>query len=203
METQTQQSIAGIKSIKVHEYKIDLSINIKGQPVARLLKFLSAGKNKGTYKLIEGYYFANEDRRKNWISEKIKGINSTHKLVQNRKDLKSDIRKNMKHDFKAGDVYYNSWGYDQTNIDFYLIVEVKEKSVIIQRIGEQVVERSEGFMCASVMPDIDCKIGKPETKIIQFYLSNDNKPIYYIKSSYGSISKYEKGEKGVYKSWHA
>ena len=39
---------------------------------------------------------------------------------------KADRREQRKltkdHDVKVGDIYYTSWGYDQTNIDFYEVV---------------------------------------------------------------------------------
>ncbi len=34
----------------------------------------------------------------------------------------------------VGDVLYNSWGYEQTNIDWYQVVELKEKSIVIRAI---------------------------------------------------------------------
>jgi len=39
---------------------------------------------------------------------------------------------------KVGDVFYESWGYDQTNIDFLEVVEVSPsgKSVVCQMVGK-------------------------------------------------------------------
>lgn len=34
----------------------------------------------------------------------------------------------------VGDVIYNSWGYDQTNVDWYQVVEIKPRSIVICRI---------------------------------------------------------------------
>ena len=36
-----------------------------------------------------------------------------------------------------GDIYVTSWGYDQTNIDYYKVLEVKNKSVVIAGIGQE------------------------------------------------------------------
>ena len=41
---------------------------------------------------------------------------------------------------KVGDILYSSWGYDQTNIDFYKVVKVSEFSVWIQELGKKIVE---------------------------------------------------------------
>ena len=36
--------------------------------------------------------------------------------------------------FMVGDVLYTVWGYDQTNVDFYQVVEVLPKSIRIQKL---------------------------------------------------------------------
>ena len=52
---------------------------------------------------------------------------------------------------KVGDILYSSWGYDQTNIDFYKVVRVSESSVWIQQIGKKVVEVT-GWAHQNVVP---------------------------------------------------
>lgn len=39
-----------------------------------------------------------------------------------------------KHNIKIGDIFYNSWGYDQTNIDFYQVVKTTDKTVTLRQI---------------------------------------------------------------------
>jgi len=39
-----------------------------------------------------------------------------------------------KADAKVGDIYVCSWGYEQTNIDYYQVVRVLPKSVVVQAI---------------------------------------------------------------------
>ena len=38
------------------------------------------------------------------------------------------------HNYSIGDILYSSWGYDQTNIDFYEVVGITAKSVKIRRL---------------------------------------------------------------------
>ena len=40
---------------------------------------------------------------------------------------------------KVGDILYSSWGYDQTNIEFFKVVRVSEFSVWIQKLGSKIV----------------------------------------------------------------
>jgi len=39
-----------------------------------------------------------------------------------------------RHNLKPGDIFYNSWGYDQTNIDFYQVVSTTDKTVTLRQI---------------------------------------------------------------------
>ena len=41
---------------------------------------------------------------------------------------------------KVGDILYSSWGYDQTNIEFYKVVKVSDFSVWIQQVATKIVE---------------------------------------------------------------
>jgi hypothetical protein len=39
-----------------------------------------------------------------------------------------------KHDIKVGDIFYNSWGWEQTNIDFYQVISTTAKTITLRRI---------------------------------------------------------------------
>jgi hypothetical protein len=52
---------------------------------------------------------------------------------------------------KVGDILYSSWGYDQTNIEFFKVVKTSEFSVWIQKVGSKVVEVT-GWAHQDVVP---------------------------------------------------
>lgn len=52
---------------------------------------------------------------------------------------------------KVGDILYSSWGYDQTNIEFFKVVKVSEFSAWIQQLGAKVVEVT-GWAHENVVP---------------------------------------------------
>jgi len=60
---------------------------------------------------------------------------------------------------KVGDILYSSWGYDQTNIEFFKVVKVSEFSVWIQEIGSKIVEVT-GWAHEKVVPN-----GSPEYQV--------------------------------------
>ncbi len=72
---------------------------------------------------------------------------------EQRKQAKQEARKRFQNPYKVGDIVHHSWGYDQTNCDFYQVVEVKPASVVLRKIGAKTVPGSEGFMCESLMPE--------------------------------------------------
>ena len=36
---------------------------------------------------------------------------------------------------KVGDIYVSQWGYDQTNVDYYQVIQVKSKTAVLAQIG--------------------------------------------------------------------
>ena len=52
---------------------------------------------------------------------------------------KEEERKNFVNPYKVGDILYSSWGYDQTNIDFYEVIGVTGQSIKIVELGNKVV----------------------------------------------------------------
>ncbi len=164
---------------------------------------MTSGKNKGTWKLEQGFYFANEERRRAWVEEKFHSISKWELQKKERSDLKKTARENMANPFEVGQVFYDSWGFEQTNIDFYQITEVKEKSVVIREIGQKIVKDSEGFMCESVTPHINNFIGEPMVKTLQVRAYNGQTEVYINGCHRGQILLYDGGERGLYQSHYA
>lgn len=99
---------------------------------------------------------------------------------------------------KVGDIFCDSWGYDQTNIDFYQVVKVSGKSAHIKRIKSKHVAGSEGFMSCRVVPDKN-NFTNDEVivKRIQCYGSKA-----YFSSKYGSMQATTETNEH-YCSWYA
>jgi hypothetical protein len=49
---------------------------------------------------------------------------------------KSTLVNEIAHDIAPGDIFYNSWGWEQTNIDFYQIIAATKKTVKIQQVNQ-------------------------------------------------------------------
>ncbi len=44
--------------------------------------------------------------------------------------------------YQLGDIVYNSWGYEQTNIEFYQVVRIMNKTIEVREISQSTVEDS-------------------------------------------------------------
>jgi hypothetical protein len=51
---------------------------------------------------------------------------------------------------KVGKIYYTSWGYDQTNVDFYKAVRETAASVWVQKVSHHIEQNA--FMAGNAMP---------------------------------------------------
>jgi hypothetical protein len=78
---------------------------------------------------------------------------------------------------KVNDIFYSSWGYDQTNIDFYIVVEVLKSSVKVVSIGED--RTYTGPMQGNCIPNLSAKGTKVITKRLNIV---NNKPSFKIAS---------------------
>jgi predicted RNA-binding Zn-ribbon protein involved in translation (DUF1610 family) len=86
------------------------------------------------------YSFRDRSQLDRKIAETVEDRKKKMEYKQNRMEEK----RQFSHSLKEGDILYASWGYDQTNVDFYQVTEVGAKSVKIREIGQKVVGGSVG-----------------------------------------------------------
>lgn len=80
--------------------------------------------------------FRSEADRSRAFAEAIRN----RKSALERKRQEQDARRMYKHDIKPGDIYYTSWGYDQTNVDFYEVIAVAEKSISVREVAQRTTD---------------------------------------------------------------
>lgn len=103
------------------------------------------------------YYLQNIDKAEARIThEKECAEKKNLNKIKEAEERKS-ILKNYVCSFKVGDILSASWGYDQTNVDFYQVLSVKNKTVEIQEIGQNIT--GDGFMSGQTSPDPSKKFG--------------------------------------------
>ena len=122
------------------------------------------------------------DRISNWVE-------------RNRQRKAEDLlrRAYYKSDSNVGDLFVSSWGYEQTNVDFYQIVAKKGYKVTLRKIAGETIPGSQGRDCDSVRPVRDAFVGEEFTRVISKYgiaIDRDN-----------HLSKTEE-DKAHYRSWY-
>jgi hypothetical protein len=70
----------------------------------------------------------------------------------------------------VGDILVSSWGYDQTNIDYYKIVRKSAGSVWIQKLKKQYLEQT-GWAHYKVVPTDEFAT---ETQLMKRYKAGDS-----------------------------
>ena len=144
-------------------YNLELTENERGV-IAKCTR--PAPKSKFGIKYLFNYRFSNEANRIKYLGEYL----DKERDYKHRKELEKQEKKAINADFKASDFFkvgeyvVNTWGYEQTNVEFYEVIEVKNKTILVQEVGcMQVVGSMQSHgMANDVVPDgIPLKDSKP------------------------------------------
>jgi hypothetical protein len=79
------------------------------------------------------YYFSSEAARASRVQSFVTGIAAE---IERKADALA-ARKAFRHSLNVGDVLYTSWGYDQTNIDYYQVTRTSNACVWVRAISRQ------------------------------------------------------------------
>jgi hypothetical protein len=89
---------------------------------------------------------------------------ATRAAEQRRKDRQAE-RKAFANPFKVGDVLNTCWGYDQTNVEYFQVTEVKGKHVIVREIASEY--EATGSMQGRTVPVPGIFKGEPLRRLAQ------------------------------------
>ena len=124
------------------------------------------------------------------IEDRRKRLNEWRASVAERQDRmkqRKQERQSFKHTLKVGDILTSSWGYDQTNIDFYQVKEVRGAFVIIQSIRQsREYDTQDTGTCIPVKDDFVTNAPELRKKV-----TGGNGYQYINLSSYSSASLWD------------
>lgn len=95
------------------------------------------------------YIFNSNEQRDRHILETVE--NQKHLIERELKELEN---KEKPHTLKEGSILVASWGYDQTNIDYYKVISATARRVTIVNLKNEVL-RSDGFGGGVVVPSVE------------------------------------------------
>jgi hypothetical protein len=150
---------------------------------------------KGLVTLYYGIAFAGKSNKPLWYSSFRTPEARQHEIDDTIKSRKSVIEYKQKqlqekrdfvHNIQVGEIFVSSWGYDQTNVDFYQVVEIKGKMVVVREIASKDSHSEHGANYVVADPGHFTgppKLVKPNTsggfKVGDHYASKwDGKPEY-------------------------
>jgi len=140
------------------------------------------------------YSFKDAANRDKWIADFFAGRDQHAEFAAR---LKADRQK--PHTFVVGDIIANSWGYDQTNVDWYRVARISAAYVWLQPIAGKMTDKETGnSMAAYTVPDLDAD-GKPRDLAAELQMHKATGS--YAGFKYGLGSKWD--GRPMYTSWYA
>lgn len=115
---------------------------------------------RGT-KPTEHFRFNSEYHREQYIQVYKDKINRI--LLRNEEYRMENLKEAEK--YQKGEILVSYWGYEQTNVDFYLITERKNKTVTLQEL-DKIKNYSHIDMSGTCKPDLNKTVGEPFKKRI-------------------------------------
>ena len=143
-------------------YKNIVIINYvnNGKPIVAIWETKS---HKPTYH----YRFNTADEMFHFITERQKKADEYAKIDAQRMSDYTEEKKG----YVEGAILFSSWGWEQTNIDWYIVLERKNDFVIIQEIGSKRTYDRNFNDRGDCIPDATIRIGEPFRKKITKYAS--------------------------------
>ena len=135
------------------------------------------------------FRFRNEEQRDQRIKEFFESLDAHLRYKAQQHE-----QRQLPHTLVLGDVIYNSWGYDQTNVDFYEVVKTSANFVWLQPIARDLKET--GSMCGQVTAIPGRRHGEITQHRVTVY--NDRNSVHF---EFGAGSKWDGTPK--YCSWYA
>lgn len=187
------------KQTKCFNYTLEtLEVEVRGKQVYSLILYNDNCK-KEWLRAVKRYNFWTEEEREKCKERLMANITSHEKAKEDRR-LE---RKKMTNHAKIGDVLVNSWGYDQTNVDFYQVTRLTKKGVYTREIGKEFVDgESVNSMAGYVKPRVDAFLKDKSERFSVCRSLDDNYSISVGKYDFYTASKTDPNEKH-YISWYA
>lgn len=139
---------------------------------------------------FSNYRYASEEQLKNDLAR----IKANHDKEMAWKEERRKAKASFVPTFEVGDIFVASWGYDQTNVDAYQVLEKPSKHyAIVREIGLERVKGSEGRDYQDVRPVKDAfTSGSFRVKVTEYGMKIDS-----VRQA-----RAWDGERSYYNSWY-
>lgn len=135
-------------------------------------------------KPFKNVIFSSQDKADTYLKTIVSGLEATKKMKDSWKVESANRWLAEVEATKIGDVFVNSWGYEQTNVDFYQVVKKTAKKLFLRKIGSRMTQTT-SWASGYFVPVVDS------------FLSDE----IITKCGSGSFRKWDGREQ--YASWYA
>lgn len=194
---ETLKNIFVPEKFEIESYTLSLNLGVKYNFAVLVTK--SSPKSKLGYKVIKHYGFNNLDSAMSYIHTFIanvkKAISDKQKIKQQKKELNKDL--NAADYFNLNDIIVNTWGWEQSNVNFYKVTSIGKKTIDIQEVGQITVDGSIGNsgMSCDVMPNeqvlLQSKYRLRVKKSISGQIQLSNPQNYYYMHKWDGRAQYK------------
>lgn len=154
----------------------DLGIEVFGNPERNVAMGYSGRRNRADF----NYRFGNAERMNAYIAEYVAGIVAQRDRVAQRRAERVAAARSAA--VSVGDIFQASWGYDQTNIDYYQVVAVRGQMMDIREIG--CMSEGNGLPDQGVcVPAPNCFVGE-NVRRVRIQASGES--VYFRVNSFSS-----------------
>jgi len=191
-----------IERFEKQNLSLEISQSLEGSRshIARAEKIVS----KARFKKPEFYYrFRSYENMIEYLESFVLNLEKIQERRENAKNMKKKATSEFSHQFVVGQILYESWGYEQTNIKYYQIIGFKGRSAILQKIQKKIVQET-SWASAMVEPCKNCFIGEPFIKRIVPSVNYNGSISYHISMGgcIGRLFEHKEGQQN-YCSWYA
>lgn len=195
-------------SITINQQFNSLEITFDSKPSEAIREVLKSFRFRWNPKKSIWYGFAEREELEKALADE-KPAKETKAAKKEKKE------KTFFFDVKVGDLFYSSWGYEQTNVDFFQVIElVGEKSVRVREVNPRMIKEDAVSGMSSdrtyeytkeLLPASDYSVfikdqEKGDLKKLKSWNADGKSEPLFKLSSFASAYKYE-GQK-LYESWY-
>lgn len=186
-ERETFRNTQGYTTYEVSVPGIEIFVNYESNTAA----MFGGRRSKADWK----YKFGDKFKMIKYIEEKVKVVFDSNKAKEERKLKEKMEAELLRANVQVGDLFHTSWGYEQTNVDFFQVVERKSPTrVVIRQIAKETVEET-SWCSDRVSPLKDTFIGEAKTVTISKYGNLSN------ADHYGNNAYPNKDQASFHRSW--
>jgi hypothetical protein len=167
MRLQTKEQRAAARQIYIPKGVNTSKVALKdGSAVVYLYsmrdKLLAIGF-RGTAARAEFHYsYRTEAQRREYVTQWLASV----RALQERKANERSERSEWVNPLKVGDILHTSWGYDQTNVEFYAVTRMSGRRVWVREIAADY--EATGFMSGNTWPAMPIRyIGEEMMRLAQ------------------------------------